>query len=99
MAPLHNSISIDHDTFSLITTYNKKYRPNCVANKYSIIFNDDTGVNRCTQYFDRNIYILCIERKIKRKYFYLYVLLNYTRIRYSHFIMIYIYCSVKNEKL
>lgn len=97
MAPLHKSISIDHDIFSLITTYNKKYRPNCVANKYSIIFNTDTGVNKCIQYFDRNIYILCIERE--RKYFYLYVLLNYIRIRYSDFIMIFIYCSIKNEKL
>lgn len=68
MAPLHKSISIDHDTFSLITTYIKKYRPNCVANKYSIIFNADTGVNKCTQYFDRNIYIMYRERE-KEKIF------------------------------
>jgi hypothetical protein len=67
MTPLYKLISIDHDIFSLITIYNEKYRPNCVANKYSIIFNTDTGVVKCIQYFDKKIYILCIEKERERE--------------------------------
>jgi hypothetical protein len=77
MAPLSKSPSIDHFIFSLITNLIEKYRPNCVANKYSIIFNVEVGVDKYTHYFDRYIYIYILR---ERKYFYLYVLLNCIKI-------------------